>query len=514
MSVHRIMGLETEYGILAPAVPTASPMLLSGQVITSYGAFLGRGHSRSGWDYEDEAPLQDARGFEVPRAQAHPTQLTDERRFAPSRDDEEEILTANVVLPNGARFYVDHAHPEYSSPEVTNPMAAVLYDCAGEQIMRKSAWLAGQLPDYGEVRAYKNNTDNKGASYGTHENYLMPRSVPFAQIINGLLPFFASRLVITGNGRVGIGVHGDTPGFQISQRADFMEVEVGLETTLKRPLVNTRDEPHADASEYRRLHVIVGDATRCQVATFLKMGTTALVLALIENGQAPAFRLADPVAALQKFSRDTTLTATAKTQDGRQLSALDIQWLYFEAAQKLVAEQGLPDPHGYTATTLSLWEDVLTDLGRDVMLCADRLDWVAKLRILSGYRERDGLNWTHPRLELIDVQFSDLRTRQGIYEKLLAAGTVQTLVSPESIHSAVSTPPDDTRAYFRGRCISDFGEHIVAASWDSVIIDVPGSPALRRIPMMDPHRGTKSHVQELFDQSSGPEDFIGRLTGE
>ena len=226
MSARRVMGIETEYGVSAPGDPTANAMLLSSQVVNAYAAPLGHRAGRARWDYEDEAPLRDARGWELTRDAADPSQLTDVT---------EDPGLANVILTNGARLYVDHAHPEYSSPEVSNPRDAVLWDKAGERVMLAAARRLAATPGLPPVNLYKNNTDNKGASYGTHENYLMRRETPFADIVRHLTPFFVSRQVFAGAGRVGLGQDGTGVGFQISQRADFFEVEVGLETTLKRP---------------------------------------------------------------------------------------------------------------------------------------------------------------------------------------------------------------------------------------------------------------------------------------
>src|SRR5437763_711348 len=275
MSARRVMGIETEYGVSAPGDPTANAMLLSSQVVNAYAAPLGSRAGRARWDYEDEAPLRDARGWEISRDSAHAGQLT---------DVPDDPGLANVILTNGARLYVDHAHPEYSSPEVTSPRDVVLWDKAGERVMLEAARRIATNPGLAGVNLYKNNTDNKGASYGTHENYLMRRETPFADVVRHLTPFFVSRQVICGAGRVGIGQDGRQHGFQLSQRADFFEVEVGLETTLKRPIINTRDEPHADPERYRRLHVIIGDANLSEVSTYLKVGTTSLVIAMIEDG--------------------------------------------------------------------------------------------------------------------------------------------------------------------------------------------------------------------------------------
>src|SRR5689334_12930103 len=300
MTVRRVMGIETEYGISAPGQPGANAMLLCSQVVNAYAAEASRAR-RAKWDFEEENPLRDARGFDLERALADPSQLTDE-----------DLGLANVILTNGARLYVDHAHPEYSSPEVTGPRDAVLWDKAGEVVMARAARAAAALTPNATtppITLYKNNTDNKGASYGTHENYLMRRETPFASIVRHLTPFFVSRQVVCGSGRVGIGQDGRDHGFQVSQRADYFEVEVGLETTLKRPIINTRDEPHADADKYRRLHVIIGDANLSEISTFLKLGTTSLVIAMIEDSWLVDDDLAllRPVTALHTISHDASL---------------------------------------------------------------------------------------------------------------------------------------------------------------------------------------------------------------
>ena len=301
MSVRRVMGTETEYGISVPGNPGANAMLISSQVVNAYAQPSSARSRRARWDFEEESPLRDARGFDLARDVADASQLTDE-----------DVGLANVILTNGARFYVDHAHPEYSSPEFTNPRDAVIWDKAGERIMAEAARRAAQVPGTQPINLYKNNTDNKGASYGTHENYLMKRETPFADIVRHLTPFFVCRQVVSGSGRVGIGQDGRSEGFQISQRADYFEVEVGLETTLKRPIINTRDEPHAVAEKYRRLHVIIGDANLAEVSTYLKLGTTTLVLAMIEDGFLSVDLAVDrPVATLHAVSHDPSLQASS-----------------------------------------------------------------------------------------------------------------------------------------------------------------------------------------------------------
>ncbi|MDQ3646576.1 MAG: proteasome accessory factor PafA2, partial [Actinomycetota bacterium] len=295
MTVRRIMGTETEFGISVLGTPSANPMLTSSQVVNGYAAMSARSR-RARWDFEEENPLRDARGFDLSRTLADPSQLTDE-----------DVGLANLILTNGARLYVDHAHPEYSTPECTNPRDIVLWDKAGDTIVVTAA-KAVSIPGQNPIVLYKNNTDNKGASYGSHENYLMRRSTPFPDIVRHITPFFVSRQVVCGAGRVGIGQDGSTAGFQLSQRSDFFEVEVGLETTLKRPIVNTRDEPHADPEKYRRLHVIIGDANLAEISTFLKVGTTSLVLAMIEDRVlGPDLAVDSPVKELHQVSHDPTL---------------------------------------------------------------------------------------------------------------------------------------------------------------------------------------------------------------
>ena len=386
--VSRVMGTEVEYGVSVPGNPHANAMVTSSQVVNAYAAATTRAR-RPRWDFDEETPLRDARGFDLSRELADPSQLTDE-----------DLGLANVILTNGARLYVDHAHPEYSSPEVTNPLDVVVWDKAGERVMARAAQLAAELPGGGPINLYKNNTDNKGASYGSHENFLMARSTPFADIVRHLTPFFVSRQVVCGAGRVGLGQDGRDHGFQLSQRADYFEVEVGLETTLKRPIINTRDEPHADADRYRRLHVIIGDANLAEVSTYLKLGTTSLVLEMIEEKflDGVDFAVSGPVSTLHAVSHDVSLAHLVELRSGRKLTAVQLQMEYLEQARKFVQERYGDDADALTVDILDRWESVLTRLETAPMSLSRELDWVAKLSILQGYRDRDGLEWSDARL--------------------------------------------------------------------------------------------------------------------
>jgi proteasome accessory factor PafA2 len=379
-------------------------------------------------------------------------------------------------------------------------------------VMAEASRRAATIPGTHRIQLYKNNTDNKGASYGSHENYLMRRQTPFADIVAHLTPFFVTRQIFTGVGRVGIGQDGSGSGFQISSRADFFEVEVGLETTLKRPIINTRDEPHSDADKYRRLHVIIGDANLSEIATYLKVGTTSLVLNMIEEKVFTGeLGIADPVSELKAVSHDPSLKHLMRLRDGRRLTALDLQWAYYERAKAFVDERYGADVDDQTADILTRWEDVLDRLGRDPMLCSDTLDWVAKLRLLEGYREREELAWSSPKLQLVDLQYADVRPEKGLYHRLVARGSMKTLLDDESVRRAMVEPPEDTRAYFRGRCLAQYASEVVAASWDSVIFDV-GRESLVRVPMMEPERGTKKHVGALFDKCESAKDLLEVIT--
>ena len=504
MSVLRVMGTETEYGISVPGQPGANAMVTSSQIVNAYQAATAAKARRARWDFEEENPLRDARGFDLTREAADSSQLTDE-----------DLGLANVILTNGGRLYVDHAHPEYSAPECTNPLSMVIWDKAGERVMEEAAARASATPGIQAIQLYKNNTDNKGASYGCHENYLMNRATSFADIVRHLTPFFVTRQVVCGAGRVGRGADGREEGFQISQRADFFEVEVGLETTLKRPIINTRDEPHADPEKYRRLHVIIGDANMSEISGYLKLGTTALVLAMIED----RFLAADlgieaPITELRAVSHDPSCKHLVTLRDGRKMTAVQVQMEYLELARKYTEDKYGVDVDDLTADVLARWESVLARLAEDPMLTSRELDWVAKLELLEGYRSRDQLGWGHPRLQLVDLQYTDVRAERGLYNRLAARGRMARLADERDIARAVDFPPEDTRAYFRGRCLQKYPESVAAASWDSVIFDIPGRDSLQRVPTLEPLRGTRAHVGDLLDRCDTAAELVAALTGQ
>lgn len=501
--VHRVVGLETEFGIHAPQQPGASHTVMSLELVNAYGQKLheaGISVGATEWDYGEESPLTDARGWRMPRSIAHPTQLTDE----PLLDDDGRPveMLVNLILPNGARFYVDHAHPEYSSPETTNPMDAVIWDQAGDRIAQAAADFIGAQPGNPQVVLYKNNTDSKSVSYGAHENYLTARELEFAELAAHILPFFTARQVITGAGRVGVGSLNQHAGFQISQRADFFEAEVGLETTINRPIVNTRDEPHARADMYRRLHVIIGDANLSEYSTWLRVGMTSIMLWLIELGRAPMLELAEPVQALQTISHDPGLKATVVVNGQGRMTGLDVLETYLQAAEEAAQEFQLTDAQ--TAEILQAWREVLDQLRVDPMKLADRLDWLAKYQLLEGMRARHGLDWSHPKLAMLDLQWADLRRDKGLYYALAARGSIRRLTTDDQIERAIGLPPQDTRAWTRGRTIAQFGNHLEGVSWDSLVVRPYHQGRMHRFGLRDPLQATATDAVGVLGAEMPP----------
>ena len=448
MAVHKVCGIETEFGILHAGALDSNPVSASSLLINAYVSDRAQ---RVGWDFEDETPGVDARGF------------TEFDALAP----EIETHLVNAVLTNGARYYVDHAHPELSTPECADPRSLVVYDRAAEEILIRSMEKAtSTLPSGESLVVHKNNSDGKGNSYGCHENYLLDRNVPFGRIVAWATPFFVTRQVFCGAGKVGteaLGLTRREVPFQLSQRADFFEEEVGLETTLKRPIINTRDEPHADPKRYRRLHVIIGDANLSEVATYLKVGTTSIVMAMIDDDVLPPeIRFANPVQALRMVSYDTSLTNTYELADGRRARALEVQWEFLDSARKYAETVGLEaiGPEEVAQDVLTRWEAVLATLESDPMQLADQLDWVAKLRMFEGFMDRHECDWDDARLRALDLQYHDLRPDKGLARRL----KLQRVTTDEEVEAAITTPPPDTRAYFRGRCLEKFPSDIVAAN--------------------------------------------------
>lgn len=488
----RVIGTETEFGVMEAGNPQANPIVLSATAVESYAQRVTSG-TIVRWDYTGEDPLNDARGYRLSRANAHPSLLTDDPyRLAPSGGvDFEDQPTeyeqymqraTSVVLPNGGRFYVDHAHPEYSSPETSNALDAVLYDRAGDRIAQRA--IEAARADGCNLVLYKNNTDGKGSAYGTHENYQVSRDVDLDDIISALTPFFVTRPIICGSGRVGIGQHSERPGFQISQRADFIENDVGLETTFNRPIINTRDEPHANAHEFRRLHVINADANQFDVSTFLRLGTTALILRCLEQERALSWDGLmldqDPVATAWAVSHDLDCVGRIDTKSGKSLSAIDMQRRYRDLVIDALDELTEVDER-----VLHLWGQVLDGLEHDRSNVAHLVEWVGKHELFERQRQRLRTGWDDPRLAAMDIQWADLRPQRSLVNRLAQAGRVERLVTEEAVDKATTEPPAGTRARVRGEAIQLLGT-VVKASWTSIVVNDVASGQLCRIPLPDP----------------------------
>ncbi len=492
----RVFGLETEYGITIDGAESVDVVAESIELVRSYtqaGALMK-------WDYQLEDPHRDARGFRA----AELLQDTDESAYFEidkSRPLTFEEIKSDLVLSNGARFYNDHAHPEYSTPECTTWREIVAHDKAGERILAECARRRSLQLNKGQtVRLYKNNTDFVGHSYGCHDNYLMSREVAWDRIVAGVLPFLVTRQIFAGAGKLGIeseSASGEPGVFQISQRADFFSVLVSIDTMNKRPLVNTRDEPHADPAKYRRFHVIIGDANMSEWATALKIGTTSLVLELIERGETPEIELADPIAATKSISRDQDHRWIAELRDGRKISAIDIQRLYLIAAQRLGSD------NAERAWILHEWQQALDDLERDVELMRDRVDWVAKKFLLGALRDEENLAWTDPWLQAIDLEYHHIGAGGGLFSELVRQGSMRQVVGEDEIRTAIANPPETTRAFFRGRSVARFQQSVTSLQWDEIVFG--RGKERRRIALSEPAGETLAPLNAAVREAA---DFI------
>src|SRR6202045_709666 len=463
----RVFGIETEYGITVNGVESVDVVTESIELVrcyTEHGALMK-------WDYDLEDPHMDARGF---RSQSL-MQDTDESAYYEldkNRPLSFEEIKSHLVLSNGTRFYNDHAHPEYSTPECTRLRDIVAQDKAGERILsecvrRRNKKIAPER----EVRLYKNNTDFIGHSYGCHDNYLMSRSVPWDRLVSDVIPFLVTRQIFAGAGKMGIEGEGSSgqPGiYQISQRSDFFSVLVSIDTMNRRPIINTRDEPHADPGKYRRFHVILGDANMSEFATAMKIGTMALVLELVERREAPQLEVAQPVDATKSISRDPTYDWIIELKDGRKISAIDIQRMYLEKAQKCCDRSDQE-----VSWLLEEWERILNDLEVDFMRCVDRIDWVAKKYLLNTFLESEKLEWTDPWLQSLDLEYHNIDPNKGLFFSVRPGkriGECNNIVRPQE---AMVTPPANTRASGRALAVAYFQDRRqpYVINWDSIAHD-------------------------------------------
>lgn len=493
MSNKQVIGTETEFGITSRNTDGFDPVSSSIFLINHLRPFSSL---KILWDYENEDPLVDARGFTVNGERERPAQ--------------DANLSLNKPLENGGRLYIDGAHPEYSTPECINPKDVVAYEKAGEYLMQVCIENANRVrKEEDKLFVYKNNTDGKGNSYGYHENYLMLRSTPFEKIVQNLTPFLVTRQIYAGSGKVGTDNKSDPADFQISQRADFFETLIDLNTMAKRPIINSRDEPHADPSVFRRLHVIVGDANMAEYSTYLKVGTTALVLQLVDNNiDIPGVELENPLEAIKAVSRDLSLRKTIAMKNGKRLTPIEIQRIYLEHVYKYFSNR---ESEPFIYEVISNWEETLNILEKNPAELNTKIDWLIKYQMINTYREKRDYKWDNPRLAMMDLQYHDLNPGKGLYYTLKKDGYVDPFVSEGAVMLARDIPPKDTRAFFRGTCIKKFPKEVYATSWSSVLFDI-GNFTIKRVPLLNPLRGTEALVGDIFTMSETAEELLKNLS--
>ncbi|MBT6856487.1 MAG: proteasome accessory factor PafA2 family protein, partial [Nitrospina sp.] len=452
-----LLGLETEYGIVREDLENSDPVEESMKLLQA----CERKSVFCKWAYSQENSHLDMRGFRV-------TSLAqDEEEDAFCAEDRKRSysyldMKCDRVLTNGARFYNDHTHPEYSTPECNSVLSLVAHDVAGERIVAECVAIRNRELGGNSLQVFKNNTDYSGHSYGTHDNYLIPRETPFEDVVNGLAPFLVTRQLYAGAGKVGSENADDFQGLQLAQRSDFIETLLSIETMTKRPLINTRDEPHAVSSRYRRLHLILGDANMSAYATALKVGSTVLVLNLIASGEKLAdLELADPVADVLRVSLDRTTALQRKT--GGTITALEIQEAYVEAAEKAFAGKNRE-----WDWILAEWKRTLDELRHSPEKLSDRIDWAIKEKLFTEFMQSEGIGWEDPWLKSLDLEYHNLDPERGLYLGLQQEGAVHSLLNEKEIARAMESPPDGTRAKIRGQAVAQDAENIKSIHWTGV----------------------------------------------
>ena len=407
---------------------------------------------------------------------------------------------SNAFLSNGARFYQDTGcHPEYSTPECDRLRDLVIHDKAGERLLETCLPLAEKrLREeglVGDIYIFKNNTDSMGNTYGCHENYLMRRDLDFWKITEQLIPFFVTRQVFAGAGKV-LKVSGRTHFF-LSQRAQHIHEKTSSSTTSSRSIINTRDEPHADAEKYRRLHIIVGDSNMSELTTYLKVGTTAVVLSMIEEGfTVKGMELEDPVKAIRDISRDPTLKKRVRLEDGRELTALEIQMTYCERAEAYLSALG-SSADDTTRELIEYWGHVLQTLATNPMKLAQELDWVIKKNMMELFTARKNCGWDDPRIALMDLQYHDVKRNRGLYYLLERQDLVERLATEDEIQRAMTVPPQSTRAKVRGDFIKFAKEKNRSYTVDWTYLKLNGYWE-ETILCMDPFASSNKRVEELI----------------
>jgi proteasome accessory factor A len=407
--------------------------------------------------------------------------------------------SSNVFLENGARLYLDvGSHPEYATPECDSLIDLVTHDKAGERILESLLASAEQRLHEegiaGQIYLFKNNTDSAGNSYGCHENYLVGRHGEFSRLADVLIPFLVTRQILCGAGKVLQTPRGAV--YCVSQRAEHIWEGVSSATTRSRPIINTRDEPHADAERFRRLHVIVGDSTMNEVTTLLKVGTTDLVLRMIEAGVVMRdLTLENPIRAIREISHDITCRKRVKLANSREASALEIQHEYHAKARDFVTRRG-SDP--VAERVLDLWGRTLTAIETgDLDLVAREVDWVTKYQLIERYRAKHKLPLSSPKVALLDLAYHDVNRERGLYYLLERKGAVERVTDDLTITEAMDTPPQTTRAKLRGEFIRKAKEKRRDFTVDWVHLKL-NDQAQRTVLCKDPFRSVDERVEKLI----------------
>jgi proteasome accessory factor A len=407
--------------------------------------------------------------------------------------------SSNVFLENGSRLYLDvGSHPEYATAECDSLEDLVAQDKAGESILRELVGYAqAQLSDEGirgDIFLFKNNTDSTGNSYGCHENYCIERIEDLSRLENVFIPYLISRQIFTGAGKVVTNAKGTA--YSMSQRAEHIWEAISSATTRSRPIINTRDEPHADPEKYRRLHVIVGDSNMSEFATYLKVGTASVILAMIEDKYTELrdYSMASPINALRDISYDLWSKEPVKLTNGRDLTALEIQEDLCERAEQFVDSHDLPPDQ---ARAVRLWREVIEQYRSDPMGLADRVDWIAKLQIIDRERERSGVELNDPKIALIDLLYHDTNFERGLFYRRASRGHFQQMVSEEEIVTASTTPPTTTRAHMRGTFIqaAKFWRRDYTVDWVHLKLN---DEMQRTVLLKDPFKSTDERFQKLL----------------
>ncbi|MFN8218908.1 MAG: proteasome accessory factor PafA2 family protein [Fimbriimonadales bacterium] len=452
--MHRILaGVETEYGLFIAGRGAENQIEDSMAVVRSYPndrCFLG-------WNYRHESPRADLRGFVREKLEVDP----EDARFDVGRTHpQDHEVRSDRVLPNGARLYNDHGHPEYATPECWTLAELAAHDHAGEGVVLAAARAYAEREGK-EVRVYKNNTDFHGASYGTHESYLVPRRLVFADLMAAVLPMLVARQVLTGSGKVG-SESGKACAYQISQRADFFTEVASVDTLYRRPIFNTRDEPHADPAKWQRLHVISGDANMIASATARKAGLVKLALELALIEEAPRWRIADPVEAFRRISRDETVEFRVELEGGSWTTAREVIESYLAAAERQL------DLDSEAVSLVAECRELLEALGGDFSRFARSVDWAAKRQLLEQVMDEEGLDWRDPALRSYDLEYHNVDPDEGLAAALKEMGLADPDPDPPG--------PPTSRARARGLAASRFGASLRSVGWRTLVFEVEGNP--------------------------------------